>query len=647
MKNIHPTLAYLYIHEIGRCFRQQQFTFTNDFSINYNHLHRKLSLTKNRTNPYAGLWGGHISNINLIVGKNGSGKSTVLDLLGMKQYQRNHFFEHAQWFAIYHLEDDTFVIEGRNPGLLENVARALPEGVADYSVRISFSYERQQITVHGNTAGEFHDDRRTAENERLIYLYQLKAPTRSWLRQVKDIGAQDTFTGYQRVYLDNTLFAGIYKFMSAEYKKLENVFTIDRAVCEFRRRDKIFPDFTTEEDKLEMLGFRFYQGKGNVLFFESDKVPILPKRKRNPSPWSLKDKFIISYLEAAVMDLWINSLLSDLSKEEKQEYIARIHEIAYDTDDYSTRIKYLFNLLDLLGEWLLPKLQEKEGINFDPNIYKAMKVAFEELEAIYYISGAEVVVRVSTGMDDAVHGLLLIYDRFINKYGLRRSLDVSFRYMSSGELEFIHSFVSVYGAIQVAVNHEQVDTILLLLDEPDASFHPEWSRRYIHYLTECIRLAELNEGIKFQVVIATHSPFIVSDVPKEHITCINVTQDLMRIVKKADFGLMGNFYDIVKNDFFLDSPVGEFAKGLFKRIMGRIKEWREYDGEEIELVRGLISAIDEPVIRSRLQERLEGRVAELAVRQKVFESQMELEDKIARMEKELAALKKRRERTLD
>ncbi|MCL6663422.1 AAA family ATPase [Paenibacillus amylolyticus] len=632
---MYPTLVYLYIHEIGRCFWQEEFTFTNDFHIKYDYLHRKLSFKKNSNNPYTGLWGNHISNINLIVGKNGSGKSTVLNLLGTKQYQRNHFFNNAQWFAVYHLEGESFIIEGRNPSLLRDVAGGLPEGILDYSVKISYDYDLQQIAFEGEIGS--NDSPQKKEKERLIYLYQSKSSERSWFRQIKDLSASDTFRGYQRQYLDKPFVAEIYRFMSVQYKNLEKVFTIDKAVCIIQRPDNIFPDFMMEEEKLEMLGFQFYQGKGKVLFFERNKMPVLPRRKkRQESPWSIKERFIISYLEAIIMNLWLNSLLVELNEEQKQEYIEQINGISYGTDNYSDRIAYLTEFLDVLGGWVNPILKENNGVQFDPLPYNALIIAFKALRDIYFESNAQVVVPVSMGIDENVHQLLIQYDRFIDKYGFRRSLQVSFGHMSSGELEFIHSFVCLYWAINAANNHQQqVDTILLLLDEPDASFHPEWSRRYIHNLTECIRLSDLSENIKFQIIIATHSPFMVSDVPKEHITCINVMDNLKRIVKKADFGLMGNFYDIVKNDFFLDSPVGEFAKSLFQITVKRINDWEEYNEKEIKQVKDLISAIDEPVIRSRLQERIESRVADLT-------SHWELEEQIVQMEKALIELKNRR-----
>ena len=80
-----PQLLFVYTKDLRQCFSQQEFCFTNDFDITFNESKLLMQIKKN---PYKDLWGEKISNINLIVGKNGSGKSTILDLIGSTKIRR-------------------------------------------------------------------------------------------------------------------------------------------------------------------------------------------------------------------------------------------------------------------------------------------------------------------------------------------------------------------------------------------------------------------------------------------------------------------------------------------------------------------------------------------------------------------------------
>ncbi|WP_313638866.1 AAA family ATPase [Paenibacillus sp.] len=81
---------------------------------------------------------------------------------------------------------------------------------------------------------------------------------------------------------------------------------------------------------------------------------------------------------------------------------------------------------------------------------------------------------------------------------------VQFKNLSAGELEFINGFANLHTAIEIAIESNEIDTLLLLLDEPDASFHPEWSRRYIYNLVAFLNSIDVGRRVNYQIVISTH-----------------------------------------------------------------------------------------------------------------------------------------------
>ncbi|MEH7596626.1 hypothetical protein V7295_29585 [Bacillus toyonensis] len=92
---------------------------------------------------------------------------------------------------------------------------------------------------------------------------------------------------------------------------------------------------------------------------------------------------------------------------------------------------------------------------------------------------------------------------------------------------------------------------------------------------------------------------------------------------------MGNFYDIIKNDFFITSPIGEYAKTIFKEIVEKINDLEKKSKDEIDNLKGIISSIGDEMIRIKLQQLLNDKELELLpeeerIKGRIKELEMEL-----------------------
>lgn len=83
---------------------------------------------------------------------------------------------------------------------------------------------------------------------------------------------------------------------------------------------------------------------------------------------------------------------------------------------------------------------------------------------------------------------------------------------------------------------------IILIDEPEISLHPQWQQQIINVYR--------NMGKNNQVIIATHSPHILSSVPNENI----------KILEKTDTGI-----EILNCE---NSSYGQSMEVIFKDIMG-------------------------------------------------------------------------------
>lgn len=139
--------------------------------------------------------------------------------------------------------------------------------------------------------------------------------------------------------------------------------------------------------------------------------------------------------------------------------------------------------------------------------------------------------------------------------------------------------------------------IILILDEPELSFHPEWQQKFISLLIAS--LADVFKAFKFQVIIASHSPIIVSDFPNNNIVFIKRNdREMCEVVESIGVGntFAANIHSLYRNNFFIDGlPIGDFAKGKIKELF-----WRVNRGETSPILLQEINNIGEPLIKEQL-----------------------------------------------
>lgn len=195
---------------------------------------------------------------------------------------------------------------------------------------------------------------------------------------------------------------------------------------------------------------------------------------------------------------------------------------------------------------------------------------------------------------------------FLPKY-----LHISLQPQSSGEqaLQNIFTWLSLYSSFGEMFGEQPVEighNILLLLDEVDLYMHPEWQRKFLNLLSE-----ELNKEYpdrKIQVVISTHSPLVLSDIPSDNIIYLKHEGDKCTFASGPEqnrtFG--ANIFALLKDSFFMKKPLGEFAFSRIVDISNKLNELKANpdDVQSREQYRDLdkwIDLIGEPVVRRKLQ----------------------------------------------
>ena len=213
-----------------------------------------------------------------------------------------------------------------------------------------------------------------------------------------------------------------------------------------------------------------------------------------------------------------------------------------------------------------------------------------------------------------------------NLYGKQNNLilkGIGYNNMSSGEMAYIELFSSIYEVLflKEATKEDKFEfdmynnatNYLFLLDEPDAGFHPEWSRNLIHNVTTFINKLLIETNKKCQIIIATHSPFMVSDMPPNYVTCIELKVGYdgkyYRKIKKPTYSFAANIYELLNDGFFMNAPIGEFAQHKIQKVIRKIDGLDNIKGEcladEIENIANMINMVSDKLVRGRLNDMFE------------------------------------------
>jgi len=235
------------------------------------------------------------------------------------------------------------------------------------------------------------------------------------------------------------------------------------------------------------------------------------------------------------------------------------------------------------------------------------------------------------------------FDEFLNYYFAcsKYSSFLNFSWgLSSGEMAIFSLFSRLFSISEnnkmKLEDNNNISSAILCLDEADMLFHPEWQRKYINSLVKF--LPEIYRGTYLQVIIATHSPIILSDIPKQNVIYLYKNQNgEITVGKNAEhsetFG--ANIYKLFNDAFFLkEGSIGEFAEEKIKELLKLIYTSAD---QEKEKIKSMINIIGDQFLKSKIERMFYERLNNETNKETRL---MELEEKITNIQKEIDNIKR-------
>lgn len=156
---------------------------------------------------------------------------------------------------------------------------------------------------------------------------------------------------------------------------------------------------------------------------------------------------------------------------------------------------------------------------------------------------------------------------YFNKIGVEKPMLL--KELSDGEHQLLHS-------LGLCVLFRDTNC-LLLLDEPETHFNPNWRANFITRLRQCLSYPK---DVGQEMLITTHTPFLISDSKPDKVLVFNKDETAGVVsINHPDYNTLGaSINKITMNTFGKRETIGGYAQALLEDLRQRF----EAGGEDRE-----------------------------------------------------------------
>lgn len=600
-------LIYCYIEHF-RNIENHDVSLSDEFDCRYRD--SKIFIEKREKNPLMDYIydNGFMSNLRIIVGKTGSGKTNFLQLIGMDWWNRKSTADGDAYLLLYkmHNENDFFVEEVG----LGNKTRAYC---------FTYDFDKHEILKYIPAAYDDHED-----------TYIINAFDRYAFASCPydNVRQEQMFDNNQFIPRKITQYGKSSVSMECEFLKEYLSHFSEKSI---KRRvsfvigwknwqNKIQSDLDEKLIKREYWTYKDRAEEQRDKNFRNGQYnkPIEYDKKSTP-----KSRFIHDLMVdfAIYLRKWAE-LVEYEFPEKYYPYTGIVYDLGIEDPrelpdgkkmGILKRIDWLCQYIDYHTD----EITSNRGLVWQ--IGSDIRDLFHLLGKMddKYFTDTEFSIPV---MDIDVNGKTVMRDVFERMEQYRPDqigvfteclLPYHWSYVSSGEYQYakIWGVLEEYGVrVKMMTQGQKYSeaiqpNLILLLDEPENYMHPEMCRTFIRNLN--VLLSKRNPNTELQVLISTHSPFMLSDVMASQVIKMDYDENGKCVISESKKPYYAaNIHSIMADGFFLEYTIGEQARifledkfKLLQRLTCMNRNLSSSEKEELTMIRSLIPNIGDALIR--------------------------------------------------
>ena len=112
------------------------------------------------------------------------------------------------------------------------------------------------------------------------------------------------------------------------------------------------------------------------------------------------------------------------------------------------------------------------------------------------------------------------------------------------------------------------------MDEPETHFNPDWKAKFISTLRDCLSTNSNNDKVLRELLITSHSPFIVSDCKEENVLVFKKNEETKEVTwNRPGFNTFGASVNLINIKVFgKTETIGSYANEILDRLYLRLNE---------------------------------------------------------------------------
>lgn len=574
-------LIYIWVKEF-KCLRNAEFNFSDGLRFTYNcdtSILKKIEGIET-TNLFPVQETPSVDNISIIVGSNGSGKTSICELLFEQFYLSN---SGRPFLMIWEINGE--YIKYKSSDIHVNNQTGID--IRDYFHTDNFDliyYSPFYSPMHVMSSlgspdnSNFHDISTSAMLKNDLLYYKNERSGIEYSSEIKETTANTVFD-----------FQRIISFLVYSLENAEN----------FRLGITLPISYYFELDDNDIYAFeKEFKNNENLL-----QIYYSLKQKISVSE---NNKFVYKIFLAIFCNFARSTLqesFDSLKQKVANEYFARI-ESAFNESENNVELIFreIFNSLNsditLTGfQYSLPK-------NRTTAILKMMNFIL----ALPMSNIGEGYISFKLDSDTyKLKEFQRLYEetKELTEYGKFSP----YPYVSSGEYAELLFYSRLYEQINKIVKKDFQKNIILFIDELEVTLHPKLQQRIVQNILYFIQDFFGDSDLHFQIIFSTHSPILLSDIPNSNVIYLKkeigskYTEVLNHTDEYQTFG--SNIYNLYKNQFFMDETLmGEFSKNIINKAIDEVNDKYNTRESVSDYTKYVISRIGEPIIKKLIEERM-------------------------------------------